>query len=138
MLWEIRCSELQSLNRWASGATLRESLLPIACAHALTFIGSPPPNSIKALLPLQARYGVHATIFQYVRNEDVDGCRPAPDIRHRGRNSRRLGSDGSDVRLFGYVAAGDQYRHDHCDLPDGLPDSEQPEPRCCGDAGQAR
>jgi hypothetical protein len=39
------------------------------------------------------------------------------------------GCHWANIPIFGYLAARDQYRHNHRDVPDGLPDSKFPEPR---------
>src|SRR5271165_4934389 len=38
----------------------------------------------------------------------------------RGDGDRCLGGDGPNLSLLRHLAAGDQYRHNHRDLPDGI------------------
>ena len=39
-----------------------------------------------------------------------------------------LGYNGPYIWLFGYMATGDQHKHDHRHLPDGLSNTKHPEP----------
>ena len=72
------------------------------------------------------------------RDGDVAAGRPAGDVRRRRAGGACLAGDRAAVRIQRHVAARDQYRHDHRDLPDGVPDPEHAEPRHLRAADQAR
>src|SRR5689334_10511934 len=62
----------------------------------------------------------------------------AVGLRGRGGPGARLGRDRPVLSLLGHVAAGDQHRHHHRHVPDGVPHAEHPEPGREGDPPQAR
>src|SRR5215469_14143744 len=61
---------------------------------------------------------------------------PLLNVRARDRGRSSLGGFGPSLRLVGYLAIGHQHRDDHCHLPDGVRDSEHPNPRYAGDAAE--
>src|SRR5215469_10011823 len=62
--------------------------------------------------------------------------RPVVNVRDRDYRCASLGGFGPSLRLVGYLAIGHQHRDDHCHLPDGVRDSEHPNPRYAGDAAE--
>src|SRR5512146_931458 len=50
-------------------------------------------------------------------------------VLYRGWPGSGLGPYRAALPLFGYLATRNQYLYDHRHLPDGLSDSEHPEPR---------
>ena len=83
----------------------------------------------------QARTLVRVVFASRLRHRALDG--QADRVPHRFGRGDHLGGNRAAVRLQRHVAAGHQYLDHDRDLPDGVPDSEHPEPRHHGVAAQA-
>jgi len=70
------------------------------------------------------------------RRRSFGRSRQRMGIRRGGFHHRSLGFNRADLSFFRYLAADHQHGNYHRYLPDGVPDSEYPEPRRQGDASE--